>query len=650
MFSKKFSKKTFLSLFFIGFFSISLIPLFNTNNYLIQSKDENVISYDQFVNDVNNQLNSGQTEIIIDYDVDLSDFSSSNKINYAGDDAITLDFEGHTIKNKTNEYNGIGPSGSNTLIANSDSGYWDYRPQFLFDSIDKLTLENVTIENSTFIVWGSTSLTLDNVIYKDSYLENIYLKTASSSEAERYLSLFGDSISELTITNSAFYNIGVKQTVWNYSTSGNSSNIGLFTRVGSLNNSLTLENNYFGNIDFSNNQRGVQDNQDGDWNVGLFTNISGSVISTNNYYDQIFFGINNESLQEYKTSALFIFEHGKFWSAQIKDDKISAFINSYKASENEFFYAAEGAYYSGSTNHRGVDIANKTNFSIENTFLINFTNEQANEYIKNNFGTAPLGLVTINDFVSADRFNLITLDEFKSKDFLDSNFNDDFYLLNDDEFPVPILSMTFLLNQSENNWETIDINYELKNGFAFLNTNNRAVINFYEHGKNEIISSYDLEFNNPTTITFKKPNKNKEYYYEVVYQQQSLYVSDSFVKMPMPVWISLLISIIVILIFVLLFFMFLLFLRRKQKEATQLSVESESIALAIYESSNLFGFSLDEALYLLELNQQDLTSKNLASISKNITNNYKKQKISYDEYLKKYEAIIYLKAYLEEVN
>ncbi len=653
MFFKKFSKKTFLSLFSIGLFCVPLIISIDSNNFCLkQSNDENVVMYDEFVDDVNSQLDLGAKEININYDVDLSGFDSSHKISYSGVDQITFDFEGHTIKNKSNEYDSTpGPSGSQTLIVNGDSSYWSYSNQSLFDSITNLTIENVTIENSTFIVYNSDSLTLNNVIYKDSFLENIYLKTAGSTEISRYLSLFGDTISNLTITNSAFYNVGVRQTVWNYSHGDNSSYIGLFTRVGdNASSNLTLENNYFGNIDFSNNQRGVQDNPDGDWNVGLFTSISGNVISHNNYYDEIFFAINNDSLETYKVSALFIFSHDQFESADIKDDKISAFVNSYKASKNEFFYAANEAYYNGSTNNPGEDVVLDSNFNISNTVLINFTEAEANEYVKTNFGTAPLGLVSINDFNSVSSFQTVTLNQFKSETFLNENFSSDFYLLNEGELPTPILSIIFLEIQNQNEWTKINVAYELKNGFMHLNSDSLVTINFYQRGKSEVISSYDLKFNDLNQIIFQKPDKNKEYYYDVVYQNQSIYGSDYFAKMQMPVWVSLLISIIVIVIFLILLLIFLLFLRRKQKEAAQLQDESENISLAIYESSNLFGFSFEEALYLLDLQSKDLSTKTLDITSKKLTKSYEKQGISYDEYLKKYEAIIYLKAHLGEVK
>ncbi len=652
MFFNKKVKKAFSFLFFTGLIGYSFASLGNENNHnLSRDENDNVATYNQFIDDVNNQIDSGKTLININYDVDLSAFSSDNVIEYTKSDPITFDFGGHTIKNKSNVYNNTsGPSGSNTLIATKQDEVWGYQSQFLFNSIDDLTIKNAIIENSTFIVWDSSSLTLDKVIFSDSYLENIYLKSAGSSESKRYLPLFGDLIDNLTITNSAFNNVGIRQTVWNYQNSANSSNIGLFTRIGStVDSELTLENNYFGEINFSNNQRGVQDNQKGNWNVGLFNGITGKIISNENYYDRIFFAINNDSLEKYKISALFIFLKDKFTDAKIENDKIGAFVNSYKTSANEFFYAANESYFSSDTPFPGKDLLLEANFDVKNTFLIDFTEEESNDYIKENFGTAPLGIVSINDFAnSTDSFENISLTQFKSQDFLSKNFDSDFYLINEEEFPTPILSTTFLEEESINSWAKININYRLKNGFSYLNPNDLSIINFYQRGESKPVASYELEFNNLSEVVFTKPNKNKDYYYEIVNKKQSIFDSNYYSKMPIPVWISLLISIIVIAIFLVLLLLFLLFLRRKQKETANLQMESENISLAIYDSANLFGFDLDEALYLLELNEQDLSFKTLETASKKLTKNYEKKIITYDQYLKKYEAIIYLKSYLGE--
>ena len=484
MMVKKFKNKSYFSIVLFTIFLLITLPISNIWNSSFSTEENSsqvyssseyeskaeVLSAQEFalMVDESDTDHDGNVDIIMENDVDLSDFDNStvnlydNEYAVHGFNDVKIDFNGHTVTNKTHNYTLEEFNDNNqnvTTSLNYDNDWSNYGQDnsatedgsffylYWFYDIENLTIENGNFIGVPMIAYDIGTLTIENSAFYSSDFSNTYFSSTAAdlngSLASKHASigLIADQVSNMNLNNVLVSNYSLNQNVYSFSLPGsdyyNNSNLGIFTRIGENSSSVINVNNVsFDNLSFDMNEKANLSNSDGLINIGVFVALKGNISMSNVYFNDIYFVLNNDLNSQRNNSLVSIVENdlGNLYLSNI-------FIGNVFTSnpEKTRIFGTAYEYDAGSLQTGGLivlpsDILKVDPYKNEINY-INYTAEENNEVLTENL-ISP-SLVDLNIFADVNH-SFITKTESEGEEFFDTNFDSNYYKLENGEFPTPI--------------------------------------------------------------------------------------------------------------------------------------------------------------------------------------------------------------------
>ena len=699
MFSK-IKKKTYFSITLIVLFLSSL----SLSSILTNSSDEGNIF---FVNDENIQPysskeykgsgevlsaqefslmideadtdNDGNVDIVMENDVDLSDFSNSplNSTTYNNEYAIhgfnnlNIDFNGHTVTNKTQNYtsNDLNENSQNVTTSLTYQNDWtnynlldttdaSYYYLYWFYDIDNLTLTNGNFINVPLVAYDIGTLTIDNFTFSNAKLTNIYF-SSSENDVEidplpfkhTTIGLIADQVSNMNLSNIVVSNYSMSQNVFNFTNNsfGYYFNVtlGIFTRIGEDTSSvINVDNVAFDDISFNSNERGLQSNDDAQVNVGVFSALKGNIYLNDLYFNNVSFVLNND-LNPQRNNSLVSIVETDLVILEINNVFVGNIFSTAPTTTRIF---GTGYEYDEESLNDSIapigpsDILEVNSFIDEITYIEYTISEKEEIILENHF---PPSLVTLNSFVDTSN-TIISYEESKQKDYFESNFDSKYYKLEEGEFATPISVIEVETVEVVSSWKTIEISTSLISGFQPQTPTSTYIIEITNDTENKIVDINEFNVGTTADVSYVKSfgERTDEYSYNIYLGESSepLTVSTSILVVKFPAWLITLLAITFILLVLLILLILFLFMRKTKSTSIALVNETAGLSAELYEpeydKNNISGYY--EYLGLKDNSSfkkvQNIYNKNLVK--------WDKDKISREEFDNVHIAYIAIEEYI----